>query len=829
MCRTVADTLSCFHCSEPVRSAGAILPDPAYPERVFCCHGCRSVFETIHQEGLDGFYDFRSAPAATPRSLSESDLGRLRELDHPAAQESFVAPVRGAMEAQLLIGGITCAACIWLLENHLARHPGVESFSINHTTQRARLVWSPESARLSDLLIAIHELGYTASPYHADEAEQALKVENRSAIIRLLVAGIGTMQSMMLAVPLYFDMISDVTPEFIQLFRWFSLLVATPVVAYSARPFFTNAIRDLKARHFTMDVPVATAIGLAYIASAWVTVSGGGEVYFESVCMFTFFLALGRYIETRARYRAGLTGKALGNYQPRIATLIRDGESDVVPAHQLQTGDRIRVKPGETLAVDGVIVHGHSTLNQAALTGEYLPESHQPGDEVFAGSINGENPLEIEVSRTGSQTRLSGILRILDRVQSDKPRVARMADRIAAVFVSRVLVIAPLVWLGWWLAGSDHAFDITLSVLVVTCPCALSLATPTALTSATLTLRKLGFLPTRGHTLESLGEIDTIVFDKTGTLTEGRLHLLDTKPLGVLSSGQALAVAAGLERHSEHPISRVFAGMAAEAVSDVHNHLGEGLTGQWQGRPVAIGHRAFIAAHTKATPPPVPEDGAGIDLWLSVDGQVEACFLIDDRIRDDAREAIQTLQSRGIATIMLSGDRSGHVDRVARELGIDRAIGGASPEAKLSYLQGLADENRKIMMVGDGLNDLPSMAGATVSVAMGSATDLTQYRADAILLSGRLSLLTRAIDASRATRRIIRQNMLWALGYNLLALPLAAAGLVPPWLAAIGMSLSSLVVVLNALRLSRDAGEKDATSFPEPGEQGQHKMSVTGG
>ena len=448
---------------------------------------------------------------------------------------------------------------------------------------------------------------------------------------------------------------------------------------------------------------------------------------------------------------------------------------------------------------------------------------------MFAGSINGENPLEIEVSRTGSRTRLSGILRILDRVQSDKPRVARMADRIAAVFVSRVLVIAPLVWLGWWLAGSDHAFDITLSVLVVTCPCALSLATPTALTSATLTLRKLGFLPTRSHTLESLGEIDTIVFDKTGTLTEGRLHLLDTKPLGSLSSEKALAVAAGLERHSEHPISRVFTGMTAEAVSDVHNHLGEGLTGQWQGRPVAIGHREFIATHTTADTPPVPEDGTGIDLWLSVDGQVEACFLIDDRIRDDAREAIHTLQSRGIATIMLSGDRSGHVDRVARELGIDRAIGGASPEAKLSYLQGLADEDRKILMVGDGLTDLPSMAGATVSVAMGSATDLTQYRADAILLSGRLSLLASAIDASRATRRIIRQNMLWALGYNLLALPLAAAGLVPPWLAAIGMSLSSLVVVLNALRLSRDAREKDATLFPEPGEQGQHKMSATGG
>ena len=823
----MAERLPCFHCSEPVTAHNAIVPDPDKPHQAFCCHGCKAVFETIHQEGLNGFYDFRTAPAVTPRSLSDTDLERLRELDHPVAQESFVSPVKGGLEAQLLIGGITCAACIWLLENHLSRYPGVESFTINHTTQRARLVWSPDRTRLSDLLIAVHELGYTASPYHADDAEVALKAENRSAIIRLLVAGIGTMQSMMLAVPLYFEMINEVTPEFTQLFRWFSLLVATPVVLYSARPFFVNAFRDLRVRHFTMDVPVAIAIGLAYVASAWVTVFGGDEVYFESVCMFTFFLSLGRYIETRARYRAGLTGKALGNYQPRIATLVEGDETRVVPAHQLSVGDRIRLKPGETLAVDGIIVHGRSTLNEAALTGEYLPESHAPGDEVFAGSINGESPLEVEVSRTGSRTRLSGILRILDRVQSEKPRVARMADRIAGVFVSRVLVIAPLVWIGWWLAGADNAFDITLSVLVVTCPCALSLATPTALTSATLTLRRLGFLPTRGHTLETLGEIDTVVFDKTGTLTEGRLHLLGTRTFGSLSSEQVLAIAAGLERHSEHPIAQVFANMGSEAVSGVDNHLGEGLTGVWQGHRVAIGHRDFIARQCLTEPPVTPDD-RGIDLWLSVDGQAMACFLIDDRVRSEAREAVQTLQSRHIETIMLSGDRSGHVDRVARELGIDQAIGGASPEDKLAHLQSLGREKRRIMMVGDGLNDLPSMAGAAVSVAMGSATDLTQLRADAVLLSGNLSLLVRAIDVSRDTRRIIRQNMMWALGYNLMALPLAAAGLVPPWLAAIGMSLSSLVVVLNALRLSRErpqAGKGALGETPGPTPQGASTQS----
>ncbi len=801
------------------------MPDPDNPERAFCCHGCRAVFETIHSEGLDSFYQFRTAPAVTPRTLSSADIERIRELDHPVAQEAFVAPVKGGQEAQLLIGGITCAACIWLLERHLTALPGVLSFTVNHTTQRARLVWSPEETRLSDLLIAIHELGYTASPYHADEAELTLKAENRTAIIRLLVAGIGTMQSMMLAVPLYFEMISDLSPEFIQLFRWFSLLVATPVVLYSARPFFSNAIRDVRSRHLTMDVPVATAIGLAYAASAWVTFFGGDEVYFESVCMFTFFLSLGRFIEARARYRAGLTGAALGSYQPRVATVLRGEESEVVAAHQLRPGDRIRVKPGETLAVDGVIVAGHSTLNEAALTGEYLPESHGAGDEVFAGSINGESPIEVEVLRTGSRTRLSGILRILDRVQSEKPRIARMADRIAGVFVSRVLVIAPLVWIGWWLAGADNAFDITLSVLVVTCPCALSLATPTALTSATLKLRRMGFLPTRGHTLETLGEIDTVVFDKTGTLTEGRLHLLGVTPLGDLSSTQLLAIAAGLEQHSEHPIAEVFRGTRPDTVVDVKNHLGQGLTGTWHGRPVVIGHRDFIESSTGTEVTLPDSDIQGIDLWLAVDGKVQARLMIDDRVRKDAMDTVRTLQARNIRTVMLSGDRSNHVTRVAHELGIDEAVGGASPEEKLAHLQALSGQGRKIMMVGDGLNDLPSMAGAAVSVAMGSATDLTQLKADGILLGGQLNLLVRAIDASRDTRRIIRQNMMWALGYNLMALPLAAAGLVPPWLAAIGMSLSSLVVVLNALRLSRESRQGRPPEHPQIASRGQQEAS----
>ena len=795
-------TLNCFHCGEPADGEPPITLELQGQQRHFCCQGCKAVCQTIHQEGLTGFYEFRTEPAVKPRELTRSELDRIRELDHPLVQQAFVAPVKAGQEAQLLIGGITCAACIWLLENHMKQQPGVQSFTVNHTTQRARLVWASDKARLSDLLIAIHELGYTARPYQADEAEQALKAEHRSMLIRLAVAGIGSFQSMMLAFPLYFELVSDLSTDFVDFFRWFSLLVATPVVFYSARPFFTNARRDLLSRHLTMDVPVAIAIGLAYGASAWITLIGGEEVYFESVCMFTFFLLLGRYIEVQARYRAGLSGNALAGFQPSVAARVLNGEAEIIAIHQVQPGDVIRVRPGETLPVDGEIVSGESTLNEAALTGEYLPETRKPGDTVHAGSVNGENPLDIRVTHAGAQTRLSGILRVLDRVQSEKPPVARMADRIAGKFVGRVLILAPVVWAGWWLAGADNAFDITLSVLVVTCPCALSLATPTAITSATVRLRRLGFLPTRGHTLESMNTIDTVVFDKTGTLTRGELSLTATEVVGSMDEESCLKLAAGLEKYSEHPIAKVFHRRTTAAVEHVENHVGGGLSGQLGDMRLFIGHRGFVESHT-AAPVPQAEHHQGMEIWLASDREWLACFRLDDQPRDDARAAIESLQEAGIRTILLSGDRSGHVEQVAGMLGIDEAIGQASPEEKLSVLQKLESEGRHIMMVGDGLNDLPSMAGAGISVAMGTAADLTQLKADAVLLNGQLLQLVEALKASRQTRRIIRQNLWWALAYNVCALPLAAAGMVPPWLAAIGMSLSSLVVVLNALRLGK--------------------------
>lgn len=820
-------TSNCYHCDEPLIGRASVTLTLRGQSRSFCCEGCRAVCQLIVEKDLDAVYRYRTAPQPTARTLTDTELRRIALYDHELVQQSFVAHLEEGeqREASLLISGISCAACIWLLEHHLGQEAGVERLTVNHTTHRATLIWHAGQVSLSTLFRAIHELGYEATPWDASEADRRRQQESRSALIRLCVAGIGTTQSMMLAVPLYFGLIDGVSGQLETFFRWVSLLVATPVVLYSARPFFRNAWRDLRTRHLSMDVPVALAIGLAYSASMVVTVFGGKEVYFESVCMFTFFLSLGRYIEMQARHRAGLSDQATGSQAPSVANRITSQADELVAVHELTKGDHIRLHPGDTIPVDGIVVSGNTTVNEAALTGEYVPVPRHPGDPVHAGTVNGDQPLVITMTRAGSGTRLAGILRIMDRVQSERPRVARLADRVAGVFVGTLLVVAPLVGLFWWLTGTDRAFDIMLAVLVVTCPCALSLATPTALTSATNALRQGGLLPARGHTIESLATIDTVVFDKTGTLTQGNLTLIGTDVLSEWTANDCQALAAALEAHSEHPVAQAFSTFRRPdwSVTSVQNHVAGGLTGQWQGQSVAIGHAGFIQAQTGQHLP----HQEGMVIGLSVGTTLLAAFHLDDRLRPDALDTVHRLNDRNLRTHLLSGDRSTHVAQMAEATGIPSWQGECSPEDKLAVLNTLKAEGRQILMVGDGLNDLPVMAGAHVSVALGRAADLTQLRADAILLRERLGSIPEALVMAKRARRTIRQNLGWALGYNITALPLAASGLVPPWVAALGMSASSLVVVLNALRLGLGSSSEshtrvtmDPASRPSPNTAG---------
>jgi len=566
-----------------------------------------------------------------------------------------------------------------------------------------------------------------------------------------------------------------------------------------------------------MDVSVSLAIGSAYIAGIWTSITGAGELYFDAVGMFALFLLAGRYLERRARERTAAATAQLVNLLPASCLRLDDhGQSERILLSELRTGDRVLVQPGAILPADGRILDGQSSVDESLLTGEYLPQPRQVGDAVTAGTLNVDGALTVEVQALGHDTRLSAIVRLLERAQAEKPRLAEIADRAAQWFLLFSLIAAVAIGLLWWYLDASRAFWIVLAMLVATCPCALSLATPTALTAATGTLHKLGLLLTRGHVLEGLNQIDTVIFDKTGTLTEGRLALRAIRPLAALDSDQCLALAAALENRSEHPIARAF-GRAPLAAEHVQSFPGLGLEGSVGEQRLRIGHPVFVCEPSGAAVPLMPDE-PGQWLLLGDDVGPLAWFVLDDRLRTDAPALLAACKARGWRTLLLSGDSSPMVASVAAELGIDEARGGLRPDDKLAVLQQLHQQGRKVLMLGDGVNDVPVLAAADISVAMGSATDLAKTSADAVLLSNRLDALIHAFSLARRTRRVIIENLVWAGLYNGLMLPFAALGWITPVWAAVGMSISSLTVVLNALRLTRQpqAQALDATPDTRP-------------
>ncbi|WP_271273904.1 heavy metal translocating P-type ATPase [Aliamphritea hakodatensis] len=803
----------CFHCGLDVPANAGYSAEINGQLQPMCCPGCQAVAEAIAAGGLENYYKHRTGDAQSPntadRNHSQQRLAELKLYDEASVQQSFVNTLSdGSKQAALVIEGITCAACVWLLEHHLSALEGVTQASVNMTNHRAQISWNPDQIELSTILGAIYSIGYQGHPYHPNKEEQLLAAETRRATRRLGIAGIFTMQIMMLAAAIYADSNNQLEQQFITFIRWASFVLATPVVFYAARPFFDAAWRDLKTRSLTMDVPVSIAIGGAYTASVWATATASGEVYFDSVSMFTFFLLVGRYLEMKARHRTGRAGNSLLNLLPASATVIRDGQEVLIPATDLKTGDRVIVKPGHTVSADGIIIAGNSSIDESALTGEYLPLNKQPGDKVVGGTINVENPLEIEVTDVGAESKLSSVVRLLDRAHQEKPAVAKTADKIAGYFVAAVLITAITVALIWWNIAPEHALWVTLSVLVVTCPCALSLATPTALTAATGALRENGILITRGHVLESLSHATHIVFDKTGTLTEGNLSLQQTITLDALNYTRCLDIAAALEAHSEHPIAKAFHPHCEEfqiaPATDLRNHIGEGLEGTVDGIRYRIGKPEFASSDCpKVLSYQDAPDNNGQWLLLVTEQTPLAWFCLNDPLRKYAAQSVQKLQQQGLTVTMLTGDNSAAVGAVSQQLNIDQVISGVSPEEKLQHVQQLQAEGARVIMVGDGINDIPVLAGAQISIAMGAATDLAKTNADAVLISSDLQRLPQALNHAKKTQRIIRQNLGWALVYNIIALPLAASGLIAPYMAAIGMSASSLVVVGNALRLSR--------------------------
>ena len=755
--------------------------------------------------GLTDFYRYRTEKSPRAQELIPEELSELELYDRDDLQKSFVRQQAGEeREASLILEGIVCAACIWLNERHVKALPGVLDFAVNYSTHRARVRWDNQRIRLSEILEAISAIGYHAHPFDPGRQEQLYKQERKQAMRRLAVAGLGMMQVMMLAVALYAGAYEGMSDGLRSFLRWVSLLITTPVILFSARTFFISAWRDLKRHQLGMDVPVSLAIGAAFLASAWSTLRGTGEIYFDSVTMFTFFLLAGRFLEMGARHRAGQAAEELVKLLPATAVRLTEAGEERVPVADLVAGEQVLIRPGEGVPADGRIVEGRSSVDESLLTGESLPQLRKLGDLLVGGTVNNESPLVMQVEQVGEDTVLSAIVRLLDRAQTEKPSVARTADRVAGWFVGGLLLVAAGVATWWWLHDPTHAFAVTLSVLVVTCPCALSLATPAAVAAATGALTRLGVLTTRGHALETLARVSHVIFDKTGTLTEGRLRLERADLLGTVSHADCLALAAALEQRSEHPIARA---LCSETDADLHAEnvtaqAGLGIEGWIAGQCYRIGIPEYVLelqGGDVAANKTDAEDRDGV--LLGNDQGLLAHFIFADRLRVGAAEAVHRLKNLGIGVELLSGDQATAVRAVAGELGIDHFQSRCRPGDKLARIRTLQQQGAVVAMVGDGVNDAPVLAGAQVSLAMGGGTQLAHASADMVLLSEQLPHLVTAIRTSRRTLTVIRQNLAWALVYNMVALPLAAAGWIAPWMAAIGMSTSSLVVVINALRL----------------------------
>jgi Cu2+-exporting ATPase len=780
---------ACFHCGEPLPALPRIAALDGTP-RSFCCDGCAAAARWIRDARLDDYYRLRSAPAG--RVAPEA--ADMSVWDRDDVQAEHARDVAGGREIVVLTDGMRCAACAWLIDRALAREPGVLEVSANAVTGRIRLVWDPRHTRLSLPLLRLASLGYRPWLANGEVRERERRAERNRGLLRLGIAGLGAMQVMMFSEALYLDTAGEMSHATRDFFRWIAFLVSTPVVFYSGWPFLAGCLRELRQRWLGMDTLVATSTLLAYGASVAETFRGGLHVWYDAAVMFVFLLLAARMLEQRARAVANAQVDALARARPALATRERsDGSREVVPVSTLAVGDIACVAAGDTVPADGVLLEGNAQFEEALLTGESRPVTKRTGDPVYAGTACRERPARLRVTCTGSSTRLSQVERLVQQAQAHRPQVARIADRIAGYFVLGLLLTAAVVYAAWRVHDPTRAFEVTLALLVISCPCALSLSVPAALAAAHGALARLGVLATRPDALDAMARATDVVFDKTGTLGDGRTRVVATDTFNGFAAEDALAVAAALERDSLHPIAGCFASAGdAGAAEDVVEHPGLGIAGTYRGRQWRLGQAAFAAGRE--------DDGR---LWLGDGRTAVACFTLREQERPDAGAAVAALQSQGLDVHLSSGDGAEAVARCASNLGITMSESRQSPEAKLAYVRALQQDGRTVLMVGDGLNDAPVLAGADVSIAVADGAALAQRAADLVMTGSGLGRIPAAIALARRTRDIVRQNLVWAVGYNLLALPLAAAGLVTPWIAALGMAVSSLAVTLNALRLSR--------------------------
>lgn len=792
---------TCLHCGAAL-GADATLVEIDGRSAPVCCGGCASAALWIRDAGLGDWFTLRQAEG--PKG--SQDIEDYSAWAHPDVLASHAHPIPGGLELTVLTDGMRCAACAWLIDRALSGLDGVLEVSANAVSGRIRLAWDPARVALPALLSRLARLGYAPQLAAGMDAEAQRRRTRRQGLLRLGLSALGALQAMMFAEAAWLDHAGQMPLATRDFLRWITLLVSTPVVFWAGAPFLAGMLRELRLRRAGMDTLVAVSLLLAYGASVVETWRGGPQVWFDAAVMFVFLLLLARQLESWARLRASARVDLLARAQPALARRETGaGQVEQVPAMQLRPDDVVQVGAGAALPADGVLLDGPAAVDESLLTGEALPVHKQPGQALLAGSVCGMQALRLRVTAAAGTTRLAQLLRLVERAQAQRPRAAQLADRVAAWFVPAMLVLAAAVAMVWAWVDPVRALPATLAVLAVTCPCALSLAVPAALAVAIGALARRGVLVVDGDALLALATCDRVLCDKTGTLTAGQPELAQVQPVADTEAATALALAAALQRDSGHPLAAAFAPHAdasvrADAVQVVP---GAGVEGSVGAERYRLGQAAFCGLGAA--------DDSGV--WLSQLRAGRWCPLLRcvlrDRARPQAAATVRALEGLGLQTELSSGDGPAAVGALATEVGLRAWRARQSPQAKLERLQALQAQGHRVLMVGDGSNDAPVLAGADVAVAMGTGTALAQQAAGLVIPGGALERLPGAIRLARRTQHILRQNLGWAIAYNALAIPPAALGWVSPWIAALGMALSSLLVTLNALRLQRDSTLQD--------------------
>ncbi|NQY26845.1 MAG: heavy metal translocating P-type ATPase [Piscirickettsiaceae bacterium] len=805
-------SITCYHCSLPVDNATDFSADVAGEKQEFCCFSCQTVCQTIYAAGLQGFY--QKTPEGSQLAPPPEQKSEFNSYDLDEVQADYVGIDGDTRTIQLLVDGIHCAACVWLIEHSLANQKGVISANVNLTTKQLRLKWDNSHSPLSTILNKLAQIGYIAVPFDPDIAEGALAKKHRGLLYRMAFAGFAMMNLLWISIALYSGAEDG---EFRNWFHWIGFIIATPTLLYAGYPFLRNALLGLRHRYLTMDLPIAIGATATYSYSTYITATGSvnGDVYFDTVVNFLFVILVGRYLEAVSKREALSATTRLLELQPKLATVLVDGQPTIRPIRSVVVGDLLLVKPGEKIPVDGVIVDGQSAVDESMLTGESVAVLKKVDDSVIAGSINSDGAFTVKAEYVLRGTALAKIVTLMEDAQASKAPIQCIADRIVPWFVVITLALATATFFYWLQFDFEQALLAATSVLIITCPCAFGLATPMSVAVATGIGAHHGILVKQGAALELLSQVTHFVFDKTGTITEGKLRVVAIKTISGLSDEYLLTIASSVEQKSEHAVAKAIVqaaldrGLKSVAISGFLSSAGQGVQAIVDNKKVIVGTQSWLSEKNLLVPETLIshvfeyEQQGSSCVFIAIENEVLGVISLADQLRSDVKAMIKHLQQQGLAITILSGDREPVVTAITAELGNVDRYAEVLPKDKVNVVKALQQQGAIVAMVGDGVNDSPALIQADVGIALASGTDVSIESADIILSHNELYKVVDARDLACQTLHTIKQNIVLSISYNIIMVPLAMMSLVNPLIAAITMPISSLLVIANAARLKR--------------------------